>query len=80
MIHILSFPMKEISRTDDGFRWCFRCRKTRPFVRIVNVPVIDPNRPLEEQTAAYYEPTTEIACTECGLVDGDCFPGTWREW
>lgn len=28
----------------------------------------------------YYGPIHHIECTTCHTVDGDCFPGTQREW
>jgi hypothetical protein len=29
---------------------------------------------------SWYGPTPHVECSVCRLVDGDCFPGTGREW
>lgn len=84
-IHILHTPMTEVSRTDDGERWCFRCRARRRFLRVVETPIVVSwcdlaTREVEFNTGAYYGPSMEVVCGTCGRVDGDCFPGTWREW
>ena len=79
--HILHTPMTLAKRTTlDGERWCFTCRKRRVFVHDVFTAVIDPDVPIEAQAGAWYGPSHEIRCTECGEVDGDCFPGTERDW
>lgn len=70
MIHILHVPTRVVSEIEDGMRWCFYCRKRVPFVRRVHVPT-DP--------MSYYGPHASIRC-EKGHCDGDCFPGTSREW
>ena len=69
-LHILHTPMKEVSARSLGERWCFRCRKRRPFMQVVSVT----------REPSYYGPTREVRCCVCDTVDGDCFPGTWREW
>jgi hypothetical protein len=79
-VHILRTPMEEIVRRPDGERWCFTCRERRDFEYVVEAPVIDPAIPLDEQTGAYYGPTPHIECSVCKTWDGDCFPGTNREW
>lgn len=62
-------PMEEYSRKALGERWCFRCRRRRPFDRVVLVPT----RP------SYYGPEVSVRC-ENGHDDGDLFPGRYREW
>lgn len=77
MMHILHTPMEEVSRTPHGDeRWCFKCRKRQPFVKAVMAPIVTSL----DDTGAYYGPHAEIRCGVCGLMDGDCFPGTSREW
>lgn len=68
--HILRVPTRvhSIQRCDTD-RWCYVCRKRRQFTFTVHVPV-DP--------MSYYGPHLTFECSE-GHVDGDCFPGTWRE-
>lgn len=62
--------MVESSRTTEGVRWCFTCRRRVEFVRIVMVP----------DGLSYYGPTVDIRCGECSSIDGDLFPGRCREW
>lgn len=62
--------MKEHSRTSEGVKWCFCCRKRVEFVRVVTVP----------DGPSYYGPNVTIKCTNCGADDGDLFPGWSREW
>lgn len=63
-------PRMEVVRQKElGERWCFRCRKRRPFVFIVSAPV----------EMSYYGPTAGVRCDR-GHDDGDCFPGRYREW
>lgn len=62
--------MVESSRTAEGVRWCFACRRRVEFVRIVMVP----------DGLSYYGPTVDVRCSECGVIDGDLFPGRYREW
>lgn len=62
--------MEEVHRESDGERWCFRCRKRREFEYVITAPV----------ELSYYGPTRQIECTHCHTTDGDCFPGTEREW
>jgi hypothetical protein len=70
-VHICSGPkMQEVVRRADGERWCFTCRKRRDFLFIVDAPI----------ELSYYGPTPHIECATCGKWDGDCFPGTAREW
>lgn len=73
---ILVTPMDEVSRRPDGERWCFVCRTRRVFARVVLRPIV---RDIDD-TGAWYGPTTRIECATCRTVDGDCFPGTEREW
>lgn len=67
--HLLVVPEREYSRREDGERWCFRCRSRCPFVLRVLTPVDE---------MSYYGPRAQVECDR-GHVDGDCFPGTWRE-
>lgn len=62
--------MAESDRLPEREAWCFRCRKRRQFVRVVMVP----------NGMSYYGPTVDIRCGSCGLIDGDLFPGRYREW
>lgn len=63
-------PHQVISSDWDGERYCFVCRKRREFFRVVKAPV----------GLSYYGPHSEIVCAFCNAVDGDCFPGSEREW
>lgn len=63
-------PMEEVYREELGERWCFVCRKRVPFTLTV----------MREVEISYYEPNPGIYCTPRGHLDGDCFPGTAREW
>lgn len=70
-IHVLHVPTKIISEKPNGeARWCFICRKRVAFTITIHAP-IDP--------MSYYGPHASIKC-EHGHHDGDCFPGTYREW
>lgn len=93
MSHMLVTPMVETTRKPNGEpRWCFRCRSVQPFEFVVLTPEVsswceldDEREPGEDGrvywgTGAYYSPTRKIECATCHLEDGDCFPGTWREW
>lgn len=62
-------PMQELKREDLGERWCFVCRKRKPFVFLITAP-IEPS---------YYEPNASVECDR-GHYDGDLFPGRYREW
>lgn len=76
-IHILVVPENEVRRETDGNpRWCFGCRKRTVFERVVSVPVCE----TPDDTGCWYPPRTYIECTGCKLIDGDLFPGRWREW
>lgn len=75
-MHILHIPTEEVLRRSDGERWCFRCRKRREFFYVQSNPIV--THP--DDTATYYGPTFKIECSHCHTEDGDCFPGTWREW
>jgi hypothetical protein len=94
-MHILHTPMTEVSRDpyrDGEERWCFQCRKRRPFELVITEPIVmcwcridGPRREDGEgevvfNSGAYYGPTPQVMCTKCKTVDGDCFPGTYREW
>lgn len=61
--------IRVMAREALGERWCFTCRTRLPFWFIVRVPT----------APSYYGPTPGIEC-EAGHIDGDCFPGTTREW
>lgn len=63
-------PHEEVFREPDGERWCFTCRKRRDFEHVCMAPV----------GMSWYGPYQQIECTVCKTVDGDCFPGTMREW
>lgn len=71
-IHILwTEPHKETyRRTHREDQWCFVCRAKRQFDYVVMSPV----------EVSWYGPYRQIECTTCKTVDGDCFPGTQREW
>ena len=68
--HILVVPEREVSRKPDGVRWCFFCRLRVEFLLFVFTPVDE---------MSYYGPRAQVECHR-GHVDGDCFPGTEREW
>jgi hypothetical protein len=74
--HILYTPMEEVRRQSVGERWCFACCKRREFAHVVSRPIVTSI----DDTGAWYGPTHEIVCPVCKTVDGDCFPGTEREW
>jgi hypothetical protein len=64
--------MREVHRERDGDeRWCFACRKLRPFDYVVQAPVDE---------TSYYGPHYSIRCAVCDMRDGDLFPGNVREW
>jgi hypothetical protein len=69
-VHILRVPTRVVSQRELTDRWCFVCRKFVTFTLTVHAP-LDP--------ASYYGPHATIEC-ERGHTDGDCFPGTQREW
>lgn len=58
------------SRESLGERWCFRCRKRRDFELTVE----------GEPMPTWYAPMPMVKCKTCGLLDGDLFPGRFREW
>lgn len=63
--------MKEHTRRPDGEpRWCFICRKQRSFEFVLMVP----------DGLSYYGPSPRVECVICKTANGDCFPGTYREW
>lgn len=62
--------MRIVSQRSLGERWCFECRRRAEFTLTICTPV-DP--------MSYYGPGGSIEC-EKGHHDGDCFPGTFREW
>ena len=69
-IHIHRVPTRIAGIRPHGeVRWCFVCRKRVSFTRTVRTPV-DP--------MSYYGPHAVIECDR-GHVDGDYFPGTYRE-
>ena len=69
---LLNMPgsTKEIHRESKGIKWCFHCRKRYEFLYIVTAE-IEPS---------YYGPNPSVRCSNCNTDDGDCFPGTSREW
>jgi hypothetical protein len=70
-LHVLRVPTRVLSQRPDGEpRWCFVCRKRVEFMLTVHTPT-DP--------LSYYGPHADIKC-EHGHLNGDCFPGTYREW
>lgn len=69
-VHILRVPTTVLSSRPDGVRWCFYCRRRVPFTLTVHVPI---------DRMSYYGPHASIEC-ERGHYNGDCFPGTEREW
>lgn len=70
-LHILRTPMQENWRKSVGERWCFVCRQRRQFEHVQTQPIDE---------FSYYGPSDHIECTFCKTTDGDCFPGTEREW
>lgn len=60
-------PMKEIRRTKDRVRWCFKCRKHLPHDWIV----------LDTVEPSYYEPIGRFDCSGCHQ-EHVLFPG--RVW
>lgn len=69
-LHICWTPMTEVCRSPDGERWCFVCRKRNEFERVTECPADD----------SWYGPSQRIECAVCKTVDGDLFPGRYREW
>lgn len=67
--HILRVPTHVVSQRVDGIRWCFVCRKRGLFTLTVHTP---------DDPMSYYGPHATVECGR-GHIDGDCFPGTWRE-
>ena len=71
VIHINHGPATaEVKREALGVRWCFGCRSRQEFWFIVTAPT----------EPSYYGPDVDVKCGNCKLSDGDCFPGTFREW
>ena len=68
-IHIHRVDTKLVDAMPFGRRWCFVCRKRREFTKEIHAPV----------EMSYYGPHVTIR-GECGHVDGDLFPGSYREW
>jgi len=63
--------LEEVVRRPHGEpRHCYGCRAKRPFTYVVLTPV----------EISWYGPSRSIQCAFCGLVDGDLFPGRYREW
>lgn len=76
--HILRVPTQEIRRETDGkSRWCFVCRKHRDFDLVTRTPILSGDF---GDACYYYGPHWQIECTHCKAVDGDLFPGRWRQW
>ena len=67
-VAICGTRMKEHSRTSEGVKWCFHCRKRHEFFYVVMVP----------DGLSYYGPSVSID----GIKDDctDLFPGWTREW
>lgn len=75
--HILHTPMEETYRRIHGQRrWCFTCREKQWFEYVVQTPICVTG----DETGCWYGPTRSIECVVCHTTDGDCFPGTQREW
>lgn len=70
VIHINHVPTHVVSTRDLGTRWCFVCRKRVTFTLTISTP---------DDPLSYYGPTPSVEC-EHGHFNGDCFPGTYREW
>lgn len=62
--------MVEHSRRSEGIKWCFQCRTRAEFHWIVMVP----------DGPSYYGPEAYMKCSNCDEIDGDLFPGRYREW
>ena len=78
-LHICRGPaMEEVRRRPDREAWCFICRKRRQFERVVTAPVM-PKKPTKHNLP-WYGPSTHIECGTCKTWDGDCFPGSGRDW
>lgn len=76
LVHILRTPMMEVAAFSEGERYCFTCRKRRPFMQLVERP-----RPQKSSdTWMYYGPTRSIRCCVCDTEDSDQFPGTGGEY
>lgn len=69
-VHVLHVPTHVISKRGLGVRWCFVCRERVAF----NLTITAPDDPM-----SYYGPSATVEC-ERGHFNGDCFPGTYREW
>ena len=70
-LHILHTPCELVSQTEHGeVRWCFLCRKRVKFVLQVWRPV---------DKMSYYGPHASVHCQPQGHLDGDLFPGRYRE-
>lgn len=68
-----SGPMEETARRPDGeTRWCFKCRARRDFFQVIHSPTTE--------EGWWWGPVNSIRCGTCNKADGDCFPGTYREW
>lgn len=67
--------MHECNRWDEGIKWCFVCRKRVQFWQILKMASF------EDLVASmgFYSHSRSMEC-ERGHVNGDMFPGTWREW
>lgn len=65
-------PAKEVMRAALGERYCYRCRRRRPFFTIVYAYDCPP----EDD---YYGPWPAVECAD-GHEDGDLFPGRVRTW
>jgi hypothetical protein len=66
-VSIIGTRMKEHSRTSEGVKWCFHCRKRHEFWWVVSVP----------DGWSYYGPSAGME----GITDecSDLFPGWYRE-
>ncbi len=76
-VHILHTPMEAVHRSVIAEnRWCFHCRRRQTFEYVVERPICITG----DETGCWYGPTRSIECAVCHTTDGDCFPGTQREW
>lgn len=60
----------EVTREEEGIRWCFVCRKRVPFFFIVR---------RDDTEEDWYGPWPSVE-DDKGHSDGDLFPGRRREW
>lgn len=74
-IYVCGAPMTERKRWDEGVMWCFHCRKRVQFWQVLLVA----SKEAIEASMGFWTHTRRIEC-EHGHLNGDLFPGRWREW